>query len=85
MTQELIYEVWEMNEWQPFEGDYDKQHYDALLPDGTIVPYCWPNAGVLCATDGSGNTWSKGKCQYRVSALHPLDDPNPNKYQRFKP
>lgn len=33
------------SDWQEWAGDYDKRMYDVLLPDGTIIEQCWPNAG----------------------------------------
>lgn len=38
-----------------WNGDYEKQTYLALI-NGKEVP-CWPNAGEMCAIDGSGRTW----------------------------
>lgn len=40
-----------------WDGDYDKQFYWVHLPDGTRVE-CWPNAGIMMSTDGSGRQWS---------------------------
>jgi hypothetical protein len=42
--------------WIPFDGEYEKEFYWALLPDGETV-YCWPNAGYMVAVDGSGRQW----------------------------
>jgi hypothetical protein len=39
-----------------WDGDYDKQFYWVHLPDGSRVE-CWPNAGIMNATDGSGRQW----------------------------
>ena len=33
------------DEWQPYQGDYDKFEYDVKLKDGTVVENCYPNAG----------------------------------------
>lgn len=54
-------------DWKPFDGEYDKKGYDVLLPDGTEVLWCWPNAGFMNATDGSGRMWGPGECQIRES------------------
>lgn len=45
--------------WQEFtkDFDYEKIHYDVLLESGDIINECWPNAGKMCATDGSGRKW----------------------------
>jgi hypothetical protein len=32
--------------FQTWDGEYEKQFYDVLLPDGDVV-VCWPNAGRL--------------------------------------
>lgn len=37
--------------------DYVKDFYEVLLSDGTIVPKCWPNAGLMNATDRTGRSW----------------------------
>lgn len=39
-----------------WDGDYDKIFYWVHLPDGTRVE-CWPNAGFMMSTDGSGRRW----------------------------
>jgi hypothetical protein len=39
-----------------WNGEYEKQFYWVHLPDGTRVE-CWPNAGIMNATDGSGRMW----------------------------
>ncbi len=39
------------------EYDYVKDHYQVLLPSGEKV-ICWPNAGVMSATDGSGREFT---------------------------
>jgi hypothetical protein len=49
----IIYEFIEFNS----EFDYEKDFYEVLLPDGTIVPQCWPNDGKMNATDCSGRSW----------------------------
>lgn len=47
-------------DFKPWSGEYNKQYYDVLLPDGEIVANCWPNAGQMMAMDGSGRKWSPG-------------------------
>lgn len=42
-------------EWQPFDGHYIKRTYDALLPSGEVVRWCWPNAGCMVETYPSGH------------------------------
>lgn len=67
-----------MSDWQTFTGEYDKDWYD-VLPHGHrdtsrhVIPHCWPNAGLMCATDGSGRMWKPGECYIRKSAKHPLE------------
>lgn len=50
-----------------WDGQYDKTWYDVLLPDGSVVERCWPNAGKMVATDGSGREWEPGPIAVRVS------------------
>lgn len=38
------------NEFSPWNGDYEKQHYDVLMNDGNIIEQCWPNAGKMIVT-----------------------------------
>jgi hypothetical protein len=35
------------NEWEKFDGDYQKAVQDVKLHDGTLVFFCWPNNGVF--------------------------------------
>lgn len=51
-----------MNEFQQWDGEYDKQFYDVLLPNGDIFEACWPNAGKMLSMDGSGRMWSVDDC-----------------------
>ena len=44
-----------MFKFTTWNGEYRKTYYLALI-DGKEVP-CWPNAGCMCATDGSGREW----------------------------
>ena len=39
--------------WDIFTADYDyeKELYQVLLPDGTILENCWPNAGMMHCSD----------------------------------
>lgn len=40
-------------EWVDWTGNnYIKSYYDVLLPDGEILTHCWPNAGMLNASNG---------------------------------
>ncbi len=50
--------VSERREWLLWDGAYDKKFYDVWLGKGDVVIHCWPNAGKMCATDGSGREWS---------------------------
>lgn len=42
-----------MNDWQIFDGDYEKNIYEVKDSEGKIYE-CWPNAGRMVALDGSG-------------------------------
>lgn len=44
-----------MPEFITWNGGYRKMFYLALI-DGVEVS-CWPNAGEMCATDGTGRSW----------------------------
>jgi hypothetical protein len=46
--------------WRKYTGSYQKIEYDVLLKNGKIIPNCWPNAGKLNATDGSGRRYGQG-------------------------
>lgn len=54
-------------EWRPFDGNYFKQWYDVRV-NGEIVPWCWPNGGMMMTVDGSGREWGEGACDIRPSA-----------------
>ena len=59
-------------EWRQFDpAKYWKKFYDVRTPDGDVVGQCWPNAGRMMATDGSGRMWTA--CEIRLSAIHPGD------------
>lgn len=58
--------------WDAFTNDYQKRFYDVKIGD-EIVPDCWPNAGKICATDGSGREWGTGECLVRPTATHPAE------------
>ena len=58
-----------------WNGEYDKVHYDVLLPDGELVKHCWPNAGKMCAMDSKQRSWTKDDgIKVRVSPTHPLEE-----------
>jgi len=40
------------NDWQPFDGTYEKQVYAIRLKNGEEHDWAWPNAGVF-NLDGS--------------------------------
>ena len=43
------------NQWQQFTGEYEKQFYEVTTDQGGgPFRHCWPNAGEMWATDGSG-------------------------------
>lgn len=47
-----------VSDWKPWDGSYEKEWHDVMLPDGEVVEHCWPNAGVMCASDGTGRMWT---------------------------
>jgi len=59
--------------WKVWDGDYEKTWYDVMLGTGEVLFHCWPNAGVMCACDGSGRMWEPGEVLFRTSGDHPLD------------
>lgn len=62
----------EPKDFNPWNGEYDKDFYEVLLPNGDIVLECWPNAGKMFAMDGTGRMWEvKDKIQVR-KVIHPL-------------
>lgn len=71
----LCYEhTTEGNPYVPWTGNYAKQHYDVKLPSGEIIKHCWPNAGIMNATDGSGRQFKpEDGVLYRISPTHPCD------------
>ena len=68
----------------PFTGDYDKDFYDVLTPSGKIVEHCWPNAGIMNDTHGTGEKWDEYDDVYiRKSLTHPLDKPSEIGYTSY--
>lgn len=39
-----------------WDGEYEKGHYILITPTGEEV-VCWPNAGFMNSSDGSGRKW----------------------------
>ena len=63
------------NPFRPWDGDYEKVHYDVLLKDGTMRKWCWPNAGKFHDGHGDGRTiTAKEILGIRESPNHPLDE-----------
>lgn len=63
-----------MSEWQPFTGNYEKQWYDVLLPDGEVVECCWPNAGHLHEMRGRSRQWDETSgVKFRPSTRDPWE------------
>ena len=55
--------------WFKWQGDYEKQSYDVWISGSDVVLGCWPSAGYMAATDGSGRQWLPGAVlAVRVSA-----------------
>ena len=60
--------------WKPFQGEYEKQPYDIMLHDGTII-VCWPNAGVMHQMMGEGGgryECPKDFFMFRPAIIEPL-------------
>lgn len=59
-------ELYEPHIWA---GDYEKEHYILTTPIGEGV-LCWPNAGYMNASDGSGRMWAPcSNCTVRMIEL----------------
>lgn len=56
------------DEWQVIV-DYEKKFYDVLLDDGTVIPYCWPNAWVYNSTTESGVSYQAYICEHVKARL----------------
>lgn len=57
--------------WRMFTGrNYEKRHY-SVRASGKVFMDCWPNAGFMMATDGSGREWPPLSCEIREQE-HPL-------------
>jgi hypothetical protein len=64
----------------PWDGDYDKKHYDVVLHTGELVYLCWPNAGKMMEVEygvpgvDGGRVFEPAEVRYvRVSPVHPMD------------
>jgi len=63
-----------MSEWQSWPCDYEKVLYDVRLPDGTIIPHCWLNAGkIFDPRPDSPSAYILNAIAIRKSSTHPLD------------
>lgn len=62
------------NEWRTFD-QYFKAWYDVEDPTtGEVVPFCWPNAGVLTPAWNPGSNardYHRGECRARISFTCP--------------
>lgn len=61
-------EVTEGLTWQAWDGEYKKEHYFIRYKDGDRMVLCWPNAGYMNSSDGSGRVWSPDPAFEVVSA-----------------
>lgn len=52
----------EAADWRKWDGEYEKQSYDVWTDRHNVVMGCWPNAGRMVATDGSGRQWRPADC-----------------------
>lgn len=65
--------------WFKWNGEYEKQSYDVWISGCDVVLGCWPNAGKMCATDGSGREWTKDQLlavrvsEYQGRYPHPFE------------
>lgn len=57
--------------FQPWDGYYVKEMYDVQLKTGEVVTNCWPNAGFMMTTDGSGGQFSVDDVAGVRPALNP--------------
>lgn len=48
-----------MSQFKPWDGSYEKTHYDVELHTGEVIKACWPNAGTMNATDGTGRRFKQ--------------------------
>lgn len=58
-----------------WNGRYQKEFYDVLLPSGEIVKNCWPNAGKLNELTGKRRQWKykkTGSLRVRLAARTPF-------------
>jgi len=46
-------DLYKMNRWIPYNGDYEKQFYNIRLKDGRVLKCCWPNAGMWFVLNGA--------------------------------
>lgn len=53
-------------EWTLFNGDYEKSVQDIKLFDGTVITYCWPNAGYWHVMKKDGNEKYYGNYNLKV-------------------
>lgn len=62
--------------FQLWDGNYTKQFYDIITPEGELVKWCWPNAGRMVVFHGNCKTGSfveGDKIKVRPSPDHPMD------------
>ena len=51
-----------MDNFDLWNGEYEKKFYDVKTASGKIYKHCWPNAGKMNATDGTETSWTKSDC-----------------------
>ncbi len=59
-----------------WDGEYEKNFYWVWPPDGSARVMCWPNAGLMNATDSSGRRW-KPEDNVRVQMITEEDEAYP--------
>lgn len=64
--------IYDYEEWCTWTGNnYIKSHYDVLLPDGTVLEHCRPNAGVMFEHRGVREFRAEDNVKVRLSKTSP--------------
>jgi hypothetical protein len=62
------------DEWQPYDGDYEKEFQAIRCKDGREFLTCWPNAGVFFCEVKTFNILIKEEDVTHVKkGIHPMD------------
>jgi len=66
-------------EFKDWDGDYEKEFYDVMLPSGELVQWCWPNTGKMVdihldpGADIQREWTPESGIKVKLSPDHPLD------------